>query len=247
VLFRSRLLQGGERVVQQTVHFDVTSGEVTPMRSKEFAHDYRYFPEPDLVPLEPSRKFVDEIKSAMPELPSARAQRYISSLGLPEYNAQVLTSSRELADYFEETLTHFDDAKTVSNWLMGELLGYMNATGKDLAGCRVTPAGVGELLVMISDGKISAGVGKEVFAEMCDSGQEAGEIVAAKGLTQISDTSELEALIAGVIEANPQQVQQFRAGKEQLLGFFVGQVMKQTQGRANPQVVNKLLRDKLAG
>ena len=240
------LLKSGGRVVQQTVHFDVATGEVTPMRSKEFAHDYRYFPEPDLVPLVAGRNFVEGILGQMPELPAARAQRYIVDFGLPEYNAQVLTSSRGLADYFEATLEHFDDPKTVSNWLMGELLGYLNATGQELSACGVRPAGTGALLAMIRDGKISTAVGKEVYLEMCDTGKRAEDIVAAKGLTQISGEAELAGLIEKIMEANPKQVEQFRAGKEKVLGFFVGQVMKETRGRANPQVVNKLLREKLA-
>ncbi|MHB8142183.1 MAG: Asp-tRNA(Asn)/Glu-tRNA(Gln) amidotransferase subunit GatB [Thermoleophilia bacterium] len=240
------LLQAGERVVQQTVHFDFATGEVTPMRSKEFAHDYRYFPEPDLVPLEAGNDFVESVRAAMPELPGARARRYVDDLGLPEYNAEVLTSSRELSDYFEESLKHFDDARLVSNWLMGELLGYLNATGGELASCQVTPESLGKLLAMLGSGQISSAVGKEVFAEMCQTGKAAGEIVEARGLTQISDEAQLAGIAEKIIAANPAQVEQFRGGKQQVLGFFVGQVMKETKGRANPKVVNQVLRQKLA-
>ena len=239
------LLEAGERVVQQTVHFDFASGEVTPMRSKEFAHDYRYFPEPDLVPLEAGSEFVESVRAAMPELPDARARRYVGELGLPQYNAEVLTSSRELSDYFERCLEYFNEPKTVSNWLMGELLGYLNATGGEMADCRVAPEALGALLGMIAAGEVGNAAGKEVFAEMCQTGKEAAEIVAAKGLTQISDEDELAAIAARIIDANPAQLEQYRGGKLQVLGFFVGQVMKETQGRANPKVVNQILRQKL--
>ncbi len=240
------LLEDGERVVQQTVHYDVASGEISPLRSKEEAHDYRYFPEPDLVPLVASQQFVEEVRRGMPELPEAREQRYVSEFGLPLYDAQVLTASREVADYFEEALGLFDDAKLVSNWVMGELLAFLNTAGQELSACRVSPAGLAELLHRVRDGDISANTGKEVFAEMCESGASAAEIIAARGLTQISDESELEAVIGQVIEDNPDQVEQYRGGKVKVIGFFVGQVMKQTGGRANPKVVNELLRRRLS-
>ncbi|RJQ42229.1 MAG: Asp-tRNA(Asn)/Glu-tRNA(Gln) amidotransferase subunit GatB [Gaiellales bacterium] len=239
------ILESGGDVVQQTVHYDVGSGLISPLRSKEEAHDYRYFPEPDLVPLVATGDFVDEVSSGMPELPAARAERYRRELSLPAYDVEVLTSSRGLADYFEETLEHFNDAKLVSNWLMGELLGYLNATGQSLAECKVSPAGLAELLTMMREGKISANAGKEVFSEMCDSGAAALEVVEERGLSQISDEGELAAVIAEVIEDNPAQVEQFRAGKEQVAGFFVGQVMKATGGRANPKLVNQLVRQRL--
>lgn len=241
------LLEAGETVVQQTVHYEVATGEVHPMRSKEFAHDYRYFPEPDLAPLEISEEFIREVRSRMPELPSMRSERYVHDLGLPEYDAEVLTSSRDLADFFEDTLVFYHDAKTVSNWLMGELLGVLNASGKELGEMGISAEGTAQLLKMIDVGQVSKNIGKDVFAEMCATGKSAAQIVEEQGLTQISDTGELEAMIAAVIEANPDQVAQFKGGKEQVLGFFVGQVMKQTQGRANPQVVNELLRKQLAG
>ncbi len=241
------VLEFGGQVVQQTVHFDFASGEVTPMRSKEFAHDYRYFPEPDLVPLAASSSFVQKITADMPELPDERAKRYMADFNLPAYNAEVLTSSRELSDYFEATLAYFNDSRIVSNWLMGELLGYLNASGTELAGCLVTPAGLGGLLKMISSGEVSNAVGKEIFMEMCKTGGAAENIVAARGLTQISDAAELAAIAERVIAANPAQAEQFRAGKDKVLGFFVGQIMKETGGRANPQVTSRVLRDKLAG
>lgn len=241
-----KLLEEEKKVVQQTVHFDVATGEVIPMRSKEFAHDYRYFPEPDLVPLVASREFVEEIRAEMPELPDARARRYQRDYGLPAYNAEVITSSLELSDYFEECLQYFNDAKLVSNWLMGELLGYLNTTGQELCRCRMTPKNLGELLKMIRSGQISNAAGKEVFVEMCDSGKTAAQIVEAKGLTQISDETQLVSIIEKIIKANPKQVEQFKAGKEKVIGFFVGQVMKETRGRANPHMVNKLLKEKLA-
>lgn len=243
---QTRLLEAGEKVVQQTVHYEVATGEVHPMRSKEYAHDYRYFPEPDLAPLEISPEFIQDVRALMPELPSIRSERYAHDLGLPDYDAEVLTSSRPLAEFFEATLGFYSDAKTVSNWLMGELMGYMNASGKELVDVSVSPASLADLLKMIDAGQISKNVGKEVFAEMCTGGKSALDIVAEKGLTQISDAGELEAMIGEIVAANPQQVEQFRGGKEAVLGFFVGQVMKQTKGRANPQVVNELLRQRLA-
>lgn len=241
------LLENGERVVQQTVHFDVATGDISPLRSKEEAHDYRYFPEPDLLPLVAGSAFADDIRAEMPELPGARAERYVKDFSLPAYDAEVLTSSRGLADYFEAVIAHFDDAKMASNWVMGELLGFLNATGQALADCRVQPAALAGLLSMVKDGAVSANVGKEVFVAMCESGRDAAAIVEEKGLSQISDESELEAVIAQVISDNPSQVEQFRAGKEQLAGFFVGQVLKATGGRANPKLVNQLVRKKLEG
>lgn len=244
---QTALLDAGERMVQQTVHYEVATGEVHPLRSKEEAHDYRYFPEPDLVPLEATEAFTEETRKGMPELPAARAQRYREQYGLPAYDADVLTSSRSLADYYEKCLEHFDDAKTLSNWVMGELLGFLNATGTEITDFKVGPEGLAELLAFVRDGEINTATAKEVFAEMCRTGESPGEIVAAKGLKQISDESELDAVIERIIEANAAQVEQFRAGKEKVLGFFVGQVMKETKGRANPKVVNELLRKKMSG
>ena len=242
---QTALLDGGDRVVQQTVHYEVATGEVHPLRSKEEAHDYRYFPEPDLVPLEATEAFIAETRGGMPELPAARSQRYLEQYGIPAYDADVLTSSRGLADYYESCLEHFDDAKVVSNWLMGELLGYLNATGTEISDFKVAPADLAALLAFVGDGKINTATAKEVFAEMCNIGENPGKIIAASGLKQISDESELEGVIERIIEANAEQVEQFKAGKEKVLGFFVGQVMKETKGRANPRVVNELLRKKL--
>ncbi|MHB8792295.1 MAG: Asp-tRNA(Asn)/Glu-tRNA(Gln) amidotransferase subunit GatB [Thermoleophilia bacterium] len=244
---QTELLKNGEKVVQQTVHFDVATGDISPLRSKEFAHDYRYFPEPDLVPLIATTEFIDEVRAEMPELPEARANRYMKDLDLPEYNAEVLTASQELANYFEAVLQHHSDAKTVSNWVMGELLGYLNASGQEISDCKVKPESLAELLTLVADGKVNANVGKEVFAEMCESGSSPADIIESKGLTQISDQSELEAHIDQAIADNPKQVEQYRAGKEQVIGFFVGQVMKATRGQANPKLVNELLKKKLSG
>lgn len=244
---QTELLNNGEKVVQQTVHFDVTTGDISPLRSKEFAHDYRYFPEPDLMPLIAATDFIDEVRAEMPELPEARSRRYMQDLDLPAYNAEVLTTSHKLADYFEAVLEHYGDAQTVSNWLMGELLGYLNASGQQISECRVKPESLAELLTLVDEGKVSANVGKEVFAEMCESGASPGEIIEAGGLTQISDQSELEAHIEQAIADNPKQVEQYLGGKEQIIGFFVGQVMKATRGQANPKLVNELLKKKLSG
>ncbi|MBE0428517.1 MAG: Asp-tRNA(Asn)/Glu-tRNA(Gln) amidotransferase subunit GatB [Thermoleophilia bacterium] len=250
------LLEAGRPVVQQTVHYEVASGEVHPMRSKEYAHDYRYFPEPDLSPLEISQDFVDDVRTGMPELPSVRAARYVTELNLPEYDAEVLTSNRDTSDFFDETLNYFDDQKMLSNWVMGDLGAYLNASGKKLSIetvspgqadqlCWLSPAGFGEFLAMIKDGEIAAASGKAVLPEMCETGKTAREIVEEKGLAQISDTARIEALIDRVIEANPEQREQYKSGKKQVLGYFVGQVMKESGGRANPRTVNEILREKL--
>jgi aspartyl-tRNA(Asn)/glutamyl-tRNA(Gln) amidotransferase subunit B len=240
------LIGSGEDVVQQTVHFDVATGEISPLRSKEEAHDYRYFPEPDLVPLVASADFVQEVRSGMPELPAERARRYVEEMGLPEYDAQVLTGERSLSDFFEESVSIFGDAKTVSNWVMGELQAWLNSAGVTVAECGVTPASLAELLEMVKKDEISARIGKEVFSEICRSGRGAAEIVNEKGLAQISGEDELGALIDQVVSENPAQVEQYRAGKEKVIGFFVGRVMKATGGRANPRVVNQMLKDRLS-
>ncbi|MDO8736900.1 MAG: Asp-tRNA(Asn)/Glu-tRNA(Gln) amidotransferase subunit GatB [Thermoleophilia bacterium] len=258
IIRQTELLKNGEKIVQQTVHFDVTTGDISPLRSKEFAHDYRYFPEPDLVPLIATAKFVDGIRAEMPELPEARAQRYMKDLELPEYNAEVLTASRELADFFESVTEKTSASpKSVSNWAMGDLSGYLNSTGEHLATksvfpegsniCKLSPENFGNFVKMVDEGIIGVTSGKEVLPEMCKTGKSANKIVKAKGLTQISDQSELEAHIDEAIAGNPGQVEQYRAGKEQVIGFFVGQVMKATRGQANPKLVNELLKKKLSG
>jgi len=239
------VLNEGGRIVQETRTWDETRGVTVSMRSKEEAHDYRYFPEPDLPPLVISPSWVEAVRRELPELPDERRQRYIEEFGLSAYDAGVLTSTKEMADYFEECIGLYPRPKTVANWVMGELARLLNASGDEIAACPVRPAQLVELLKIIDDGTISGKIAKTVLEEMYGSGKSAPEIVAEKGLTQITDESALAAVIEEVIAANPKSVGDYRGGKTNALGFLVGQVMKATRGKANPALVNKLLREKL--
>jgi aspartyl-tRNA(Asn)/glutamyl-tRNA(Gln) amidotransferase subunit B len=215
------------------------------MRSKEFAHDYRYFPEPDLVPLLTTRAWIEEIRRTLPELPDARMQRFVTEYGIPEYDASVLTTSKALADYYEACIKQYPKPKVVSNWIMVELLRALNRDSIEVEESRVTPEHLAELFKLVDDGTISSTMAKTVFDAMYETGKPASEVVTEKGLRQISDESALLAAVEQVLADNPKEVDEFRAGREKLLGFFMGQVMKATQGKANPQAVNKLLRERL--
>ena len=239
------VLDSGGSVTQETRLWDANQGITLPMRSKEFAHDYRYFPEPDLVSLVIDDGWINEVRASIPELPDAKCERFVRDYGLPRYDAEVLTASRPLADYFEEAVGRFPKAKVVSNWVMGDLLGAFNRTSTDVTTCKITAGHLAELLQLIEDGAISGKIAKTVFEEMFESGGVPKSIVAEKGLEQISDSSAVESVVDEIIAANPNQREQYRAGKEKLFGFFVGQVMKATQGKANPQIVNELLKRKL--
>jgi aspartyl-tRNA(Asn)/glutamyl-tRNA(Gln) amidotransferase subunit B len=241
------LIEDGGTVVQETRLFDPNSGMTRSMRSKEEAHDYRYFPDPDLVPLVIDAGWVQRAHKEMPELPEHRQQRFITELGLPEYDAAVLTSSRELADYLEECVACHKNAKAISNWLMGEVTRALNETGTTMASCPVIPRRLAELIKMIDSGAISGKIAKTVFDEMWKSGKDPQAIVEEQGLAQVSDTGEIEALIDGIIAANAAQVEEYRGGKEKVFGFFVGQIMKASKGKANPAVVNEMLLAKLKG
>ncbi|MEW6552813.1 MAG: Asp-tRNA(Asn)/Glu-tRNA(Gln) amidotransferase subunit GatB [Actinomycetota bacterium] len=238
------LAQGGE-VVQETRHWDADAGVTTPLRTKEYAFDYRYFPEPDLVPLELDRAFVGEVESALPELPAQRRRRFREDLGLPEHDASLLTSSKALGDYFEDTVRAGADPKAASNWMMGELSAHLNAQNMEIDEVRVSPAQLAAMLALIGKGVISGKIAKSVFEEMLQSGRDAEAIVRERGITQISDEEELARHIEEAIRENPASVEDFRRGKEKALGFLVGQVMRKTRGRANPQAVNGMLRDRL--
>ncbi|MFQ6672546.1 MAG: Asp-tRNA(Asn)/Glu-tRNA(Gln) amidotransferase subunit GatB [Candidatus Tectimicrobiota bacterium] len=238
-------LEAGEAIVQETRLWDPAQGVTISMRGKEEAHDYRYFPEPDLVPLVIDEAWVEEIRSTLPELPDAKRARFESDYGLPAYDATVLTASRALADYYEAAATAGEDPKMVSNWVMSELLGLLNRDGKEITESPVTPASLAGLLRLVADGAISGKTAKEVFEEMYATGRTAEAIVTERGLEQISDADALETVVAQVLADNPDAVERFRSGKTQVIGFLVGQVMKATQGQANPQVVNELLRRKL--
>ncbi|MFU8819739.1 MAG: Asp-tRNA(Asn)/Glu-tRNA(Gln) amidotransferase subunit GatB [Desulfurivibrio sp.] len=235
------LLLDGEAVVQATLLWDADKGISLPMRSKEEAHDYRYFPDPDLVPVVIADEWIAELKAELPELPLAKKTRFIQELGLPEYDAEVLTASRELADYFEGALALYPGAKKLSNWIMTELMRVLKGEeGIDLAGCPVTPANLARLLTMVDEGTISGKIAKTVFEEMMVSGADPETVVKEKNLVQVSDEGELTAMVQKIIADNPEQVAQFRAGKGKVLGFFVGQLMKETRGKANPQLANEL-------
>ena len=241
------VIEAGGQVVQETRLFNNTTGETSSMRSKEEAHDYRYFPEPDLPPLLVSEQWERRIAESMPELPRDKRERLASEYGISDYDARVLALSVETADYFETVAKASGDAKTAANWVQGELAGALNAAGKSITESPISAAGLAELMKLLGDGTLSSKLAKDVFAKMFESGKTAAEVIESEGLKQISDTGALEAIIDSILAANPKQVETYRGGKVGILGFFVGQVMKQTKGQANPGVVNELLTKKLAG
>jgi len=238
------LIEDGGTVIQQTLLWDADANEAYPMRSKEEAHDYRYFPDPDLVPIEISVEWFDEIKARVPELPDAKRERFINEFHLPVYDAEVLAQTKELANYYEKVTKVTNDYKAASNWVMVEVLKVLNEQKIEIVNFAVTPQNLGELINLIQKGTISGKIAKDVFAEMLVSGKEAEAIVKEKNLVQISDTSEIEKIIQQIFDANENQVKEFLEGKEKVFGFFVGQTMKATKGKANPQVVNELLKNK---
>ena len=242
---QEEILEEGGRIVQETRLWDVKKGMTFPMRSKEEAHDYRYFPEPDLVPLYIDELWVKGISSKLPELPDAKQKRFVESYELPVYDATILTSSQALADFFEETVALYPKAKPVSNWVMGDLLRELNQANQEIEEASITPAQLASMLKLIDAGTISGKIAKIVFEEMLKTGRDPTQIVKEKGLTQVSDEAKLGQLIDAVMTANPKEVAGYRAGKKKLLGFFVGQVMRQTGGKANPGKVNALLKEKL--
>jgi len=239
------LLEAGERVVQETRLYDAEQDETRSMRSKEEAHDYRYFPDPDLLPLELDAAFLDAAGADLPELPDERRARFQREHGLTPYDAVLLTASRDLADYYEAVAQGCGDPKLAANWVNGELAAALKKAGLEIASSPVTAPLLAGLLKRISDGTISGKIAKQVFEAIWRREGDADAIIAAKGLRQITDAGAIEGLIDGIIAANPAQVEQYRAGKDKVLGFFVGQVMKQSQGKANPQQVNEVLRRKL--
>ncbi len=238
------LIEDGGAVVQETRLFDPNKMETRSMRSKEDAHDYRYFPDPDLLPVELSDEFLAECRASLPELPDGKRLRY-EAMGLTSYAAAVLTAEAETAFWFEDLLSEGVDAKQGSNWLLSELFGALNKMGKSLDESPVSPTQAAELLGLVADGTISGSIAKQVFEIMLETGQSASAIVEEKGLKQTSDTGAIEAVIAEILANNPGQLEAYRGGKEQLFGFFVGQTMKAMQGKANPGVVNDLLKKAL--
>ncbi|MFH1486363.1 MAG: Asp-tRNA(Asn)/Glu-tRNA(Gln) amidotransferase GatCAB subunit B, partial [Chloroflexota bacterium] len=241
-----------QRLVQETRGWVEDKGITVSQRSKEYAHDYRYFPEPDLPPLGFSQEWVEETRAKLPELPDARRERFMKDYGLTLYDASLLIAAKDTADYFEACLKSRDKvsslekrAKAASNWMLGEFTRLLNANDQEINRAKVRPQQLAELLDLIDDGTISGKIAKDVFEEMFKTGKAASQVVSERSLTQISDASQIEDIVTQVLEANPQAVADFKAGKEQSLAFLVGQVMKATSGRANPKLVNQLLRSSL--
>jgi aspartyl-tRNA(Asn)/glutamyl-tRNA(Gln) amidotransferase subunit B len=234
--------------VQETRLYDPDKGETRSMRSKEEANDYRYFPDPDLLPLKVDAALIDSVRATLPELPDEKAQRFCSEYGLSRYDAGVLTASRELAAYYEEVVRGAPaDPKLAANWVMGELAAALNKEGIEVSAGRLSAARLAELLKRITDGTISGKIAKEVFEVMWSDGVGADAVIESKGLRQITDSAAIVRAIEEVMAKNPAQLAEYRAGKDKLFGFFVGQVMKATGGKANPAQLNELLRDKLRG
>ncbi len=239
------LLLDGEEIVQETLLWDPDRNRTESMRSKEEAHDYRYFPCPDLIPIVIEKSWIEEIRQSLPELPDARKERFKSEYELPEYDAVILTASRDLATYFEKTVKAGAKAKKASNWIMTELLRELK--GAEVSTCKVSSKQLGSLLVMVEDGTISGKIAKIVFLEMMKTGKDPAMLVEEKNLVQVSDQGELLVLVQDIIAANPSQVEDYKAGKTKLMGYFVGQLMQKTKGKANPKVANELFSKELAG
>jgi aspartyl-tRNA(Asn)/glutamyl-tRNA(Gln) amidotransferase subunit B len=239
------VLDDGGKITQETRLFDPSSGTTASMRSKEQAHDYRYFPDPDLLPLRVPPEMVERIRAALPELPAQKKERFVSEFGIPSYDAGVLTASRDLAAYFEETVSLFPNPKMVSNWIMTELMRQLKGEETGILGCPITPAQLADLLKLIDNGTISGKIAKTVFEDMFVSGADPKAIIEEKGLVQVSDSGELGEIVRKVLDDNPGEVAKYLGGKGAVLKFFVGQVMKLTKGKANPAVVNDILAEEL--
>lgn len=244
---QEKVLREGGKIVQETRRWDDSRGVTASMRSKEFEQEYRYFPEPDLVPMQFTGEWIETLRSELPELPMAKITRFIAEYGIPQADAEVLADTRELADFYDACARLAKDPKAAANWITGEFLRLVNATGTAILDTKLTPKHVCEMLDLIDAGTINRNTAKTVFEEMFTTGKSASEIVKDKGLEQVTDTSEIESAIDRVIAANPGEVERFRSGEDRLLGWFVGQVMRETKGKANPGVVNKLLAEKLKG
>ncbi|MBT3505560.1 MAG: Asp-tRNA(Asn)/Glu-tRNA(Gln) amidotransferase subunit GatB, partial [Piscirickettsiaceae bacterium] len=244
------VIEDGGKVVQETRLYDADKNETRSMRSKEEANDYRYFPDPDLLPLVLEQSMIDEVRATLPELPKAKRDRFIADMSLSSYDASVITSSRELADYFEQVLakTGNKDPKLCANWIITTLLGALNKASLEIDQSPISAEQLGGLLMRISDNTISGKIAKQIFEALWSGeGKDTDSIIEAKGLKQVTDSGAIEAIVDEVIANNAGQVEQYRSGKEQLLGFFVGQVMKASKGKANPAQVNEVLKAKLAG
>ncbi len=242
---QKKMLEQGETIVQETRLWDVNQGITSSMRSKEEAHDYRYFPDPDLVPIVVDSKWIEEIKETLPELPAERRRRFVSEYHIPDYDAEILTDSKPLADYYEECVKLYSKPKIVSNWVMGELLRLLKESRKKVEDCSVSPSSLAEMLEMVDKGVISGKIAKKIFGEMYKSGKQPVDIVKERGLEQVSDGSEIGGVIDNILSASTKEVEEYRQWKEKLFGFFMGEVMKATRGKANPKIVNELLKEKL--
>jgi aspartyl-tRNA(Asn)/glutamyl-tRNA(Gln) amidotransferase subunit B len=242
------ILESGGKIRQETRLYDPDKGETRALRSKEEANDYRYFPDPDLLPVALDAEFIESVRRTLPELPDQKAARYMEKFGLSAYDAGVLTTSREMGDYYESVVAELEGhAKLAANWTMGELSAALNKEGLDITESRIDAKRLAGLLARIADGTISGKIAKEVFEQMWAEGKDADAIIEEKGLKQITDAGAIEKTIDEVIAANPRQLADYRAGKDKLFGFFVGQVMKATGSKANPAQLNELLKKKLAG
>jgi len=240
-----RLLVEGEKIVQETRHWDESKNVTVSMRSKEEAHDYRYFPEPDLLPLKVDVKMIDEIRKNLPELPEARRERFIENYQIPEYDAEILTSSKAIGDYYEKAASLYPNSKVLSNWIMGELIRYLNEEKIEIKDSPISPEKLVEMLKLIDEGVISGKMAKEVFEKMFKTGRNASQIVKKNGITQITDENELFEVIDNVIKKNPKSVDDFSQGKEKALNFLVGQVMRYTKGRAKPDFVFEAIKQRI--
>ncbi|AQX56266.1 Asp-tRNA(Asn)/Glu-tRNA(Gln) amidotransferase subunit GatB [Priestia flexa] len=242
---QEKVLLAGGIIEQETRRFDESTGETLLMRVKEGSDDYRYFPEPDLVALHIDDEWKERIRASIPELPDARKKRYVEELGLPAYDAMVLTLTKEMSDFFEATIEAGGDAKLSSNWLMGEVSAYLNSNQKELADVALTPEGLAGMIKLIQEGTISSKIAKKVFKELIENGGSAEKIVKEKGLVQISDDATLRKFVTDALDANPQSIEDFKNGKDRAIGFLVGQIMKASKGQANPPMVNKILLEEI--
>jgi aspartyl-tRNA(Asn)/glutamyl-tRNA(Gln) amidotransferase subunit B len=240
------VLESGGTITQETRLWNVAAGRTESMRSKEFAHDYRYFPDPDLLPVSAAPALVEQVRREMPELPGAKRARFIADYGISAYDAGVLTSTRELASYFEAVVRAGANAKSAASWISVELLRRLNDAGKTIEECPVAPEALAELLGVVERGEITAASGKKVFSEMFDTGKKPAEIITAGGLAQISDSSAIETIARAIVAKSPDNVAKYKTGNEGVFKFFVGQVMRETKGQANPQIVNAILKRVLA-
>jgi len=242
---QKRLLAEGEKIVQETRHWDESKNVTVSMRSKEEAHDYRYFPEPDLLPIKVDVKMIDKIRKSLPELPEARRERFIENYQIPKYDAEILTSSKALGDYYEKATSLYPNSKILSNWIMGELMRYLNEEKIEIDESPISPEKLVEMLKLIDEGVISGKMAKDVFEKMFKTGRDASQIVKESGITQITDENELFEVIDNVIKENPKSIDDFNQGKEKALNFLVGQVMRYTKGRAKPDFVFEAIKQRI--